>query len=1027
MARTLGIPAPTFAALTQIRQTALVDFTSLFSPPRRLWDLEHLQQFHNLFVGHWDEGAGSFLEKFKTQLQGAGDDILQLAAELLYVQQFFTAATKADKKIENVKAVLDWCTQPPSIPDWAVTGLERGLSADQSFNQHRPFHLAWLCEYLIHWHEQTEPRRQELLSDPKAFATDARTVTSTYGAHQPMLEAWLYMVFPNYFESISSRKHKRQIRDAFSSHLSSSLNADVDEDLFAIRQELSKVHGEGFSYYRPPVIQRWRSRVLTTHDIEQMRLSRSLEKYADFTNEQRTAHRQVHDVLRELGQAVVQELGGDEHYALKLTSGFSPNSGIRGGKPKDLWFGVYRRENEADLLGNPQLFMIVSERGVEYGFAPLTHPDDFSNQELRRRTREIASRLLAMLPMPGSTEAKQLSSQLEESGNWHFRRKQRLAPKQSEFPSLDDWLMFERSENGTANAGGGIAKYVLIEDVDGTDFDQEVRQLARLFGSLMHRMVLNAGPSTASAIDASAPAVTSPPFAPPAAASHEFRSLVQSFCEELAKARSAPFQKSDALWKAMGDVKNCVESFPAVKSRDYLMVNISVGQGNWSAVPWIALLNTTITRSTQEGVYVVFLFSADLKRVFLTLNQGTTNLVRDFGQREAQKRMLDVAAKVRPLAQQLLDSEYRLDNDIHLGAEAWLAKNYEIGTIAHVAFEVGELPDDQRIDKLLQAALDAYDRSAGAASPPLTVVEDVPTSPPAPPQYGLNDALSELFLEESALLRLLTVWREKKNLILQGAPGVGKTFVARRLAYLLLEEKDLERIETVQFHQSYSYEDFVQGYRPDGNGSFVLRDGIFHRFCERAALLPNLKHVFVIDEINRGNLSKIFGELMLLIEPDKRGPSWATRLTYAKAGEARFFIPENVYVLGMMNTADRSLSIVDYALRRRFAFATLDPMFSSPKFESVLRQRGVPDDVILTIVRQMTALNATIGEDRASLGPGYRIGHSFFVPPSSFQYQADWYRRIVEMEIYPLLEEYWFDDRDKADEWLVRLLEDQAE
>ena len=474
-----------------------------------------------------------------------------------------------------------------------------------------------------------------------------------------------------------------------------------------------------------------------------------------------------------------------------------------------------------------------------------------------------------------------------------------------------------------------------------------------------------------------------------------FSDLLRVFLREFAKARSGPFQKTEPLWNAMSDLKARLEQFPAVQSRPELLVNISVGQGNWAAVPWIALLNTRITQSTQEGVYVVFLIARELDRIFLTLNQGTSNLVHELGQREAQKRMLDVAIKTRPLISDLTGAGFTLDNKINLGGSGWLAKNYEVGTIAHVDFGVNDIPNDDRMNELLKAALDAYDRAVDAPPPePLApgVIEIEPLPSPGP--YGMDDALSELFLEQSSLERLLAIWEGKKNLILQGAPGVGKSFIAKRLAYLLLEAKDTTRVDTVQFHQSYSYEDFVQGYRPDGKGGFTLRDGVFHRFCEKANLSPGRPHVFIIDEINRGNLAKILGELMLLIEHDKRGPSWATTLTYSKPGEPLFFVPENLYLLGMMNTADRSLSIVDYALRRRFSFALLEPMFGSAKFHELLLSRGVPEEIVTLITVRMTALNKAIGEDRANLGPGYRIGHSFFVPPDGFEYDPGWYRRI---------------------------------
>ncbi len=177
------------------------------------------------------------------------------------------------------------------------------------------------------------------------------------------------------------------------------------------------------------------SPTVTSHDIELIRQSRSRDRYTDFSDEERAAHKRVHEALHHLGEMVIDDLGGARDYVLKLTSGFHPASGIRGGKPKDLWFGVFRKENEQQFLGNPQVFMIVSGRGIEYGFSPLTHPDDFSNQEIKKRTREIARSILEQLPVPGSPEAEDLAAQLLKSGNWHYRRKQRLEPNQSEYQS----------------------------------------------------------------------------------------------------------------------------------------------------------------------------------------------------------------------------------------------------------------------------------------------------------------------------------------------------------------------------------------------------------------------------------------------------------------------------------------------------------------------------------------------------------------------------------------------------------------
>ena len=210
----------------------------------------------------------------------------------------------------------------------------------------------------------------------------------------------------------------------------------------------------------------------------------------------------------------------------------------------------------------------------------------------------------------------------------------------------------------------------------------------------------------------------------------------------------------------------------------------------------------------------------------------------------------------------------------------------------------------------------------------------VPVHPPVVEavKYALATAIGEIFLASAEFGRLFSQLRRKKNLVLQGPPGTGKTFIAQRLAWVVAEERSMERIEAVQFHQSYGYEDFVRGYRPTEDGGFVLRDGPFLDFCERARKDGERPHVLLIDEINRGNLSRIFGELLMLIEADKRSKEWAVRLAYPRAGDERFHVPENLHLIGTMNTADRSLALVDYALRRRFAFFTVEPAFGQPRF-----------------------------------------------------------------------------------------------
>lgn len=298
------------------------------------------------------------------------------------------------------------------------------------------------------------------------------------------------------------------------------------------------------------------------------------------------------------------------------------------------------------------------------------------------------------------------------------------------------------------------------------------------------------------------------------------------------------------------------------------------------------------------------------------------------------------------------------------------------------------------------------------------VTGDVEPGPPVPatplPYYDKPAFLSEVYLSETGYDRLRSLLLRKKNVILAGPPGVGKTFAAKRLAYSILGVKDPSRVQTVQFHQSYSYEDFMMGYRPTETGGFTLAEGAFYRFCEEArADDDDRPYFFIIDEINRGNISKIFGELLMLIEADKRGQD--LRLVYKNE---TFSVPANVHIIGMMNTADRSLAVLDYALRRRFGFFEMPPGFDSAGFTRWQQVAGSPTlDRLITVV---VDLNRTISDDPA-LGQGFAIGHSYLTRPAGSDADDAWLYSVVEDELIPLLDEYWFDEPIKAEEWASRI------
>lgn len=276
------------------------------------------------------------------------------------------------------------------------------------------------------------------------------------------------------------------------------------------------------------------------------------------------------------------------------------------------------------------------------------------------------------------------------------------------------------------------------------------------------------------------------------------------------------------------------------------------------------------------------------------------------------------------------------------------------------------------------------------------------------PVYTEDDFLDEVFMAEEEYSKLVGILKAKKNVILQGAPGVGKTFAAKRLAYSVMGVKDIDRVMMVQFHQSYSYEDFIMGFRPSTTG-FELKKGAFYNFCKKAEIDSDNDYFFIIDEINRGNLSKIFGELFMLIENDKRGIE--LQLLYS---DEKFAVPANVYIIGMMNTADRSLAMLDYALRRRFAFFEIKPGFETDGFREY--KMSLDNDKFNKLINCVEKLNSVIASDE-SLGEGFCIGHSYFCNFEADKIDNECLYGIVEYELIPLLKEYWFDEPTKVKDW----------
>ena len=299
----------------------------------------------------------------------------------------------------------------------------------------------------------------------------------------------------------------------------------------------------------------------------------------------------------------------------------------------------------------------------------------------------------------------------------------------------------------------------------------------------------------------------------------------------------------------------------------------------------------------------------------------------------------------------------------------------------------------------------------------------------AAPSYTIAQIADEgCFLSQETLAQIIARVESKKNLVLQGPPGTGKTWLAKRLAYALIGSKDpkvtRDRLRVVQFHPSLSYEDFVRGWRPSGEGKLKLTDGIFLEIVEAAKAEPDRPFVLVIEEINRGNPAQIFGELLTLLEDSKRSREDAMELAYRQNADERVYIPRNLHVIGTMNIADRSLALVDLALRRRFAFVSLEPQLNGPWKTWCVDRCNIAPEVVTLIEQRMNALNEEIGQDR-SLGPQYRVGHSYVTPQAGAPIAdgRSWFKDVVRTEITPLLEEYWFDAPDKVAAAAAKLLE----
>jgi len=635
-----------------------------------------------------------------------------------------------------------------------------------------------------------------------------------------------------------------------------------------------------------------------------------------------------------------------------------------------------------------------------------------------------------------------------------------------------------------------------------------------------------------------------------------------------------PFKGPHRISQLFLELGNQISELAFIKENENLIVKSSYGKGNWAAVPWLAVMDTRETSSTQDGTYIVFLFRENGEGCSVKIGQGVTKLRKSIGAKGAIRELERKSALIRKKYNSSEFSHFDQTIDSGVSASTQLAQLYEQSTIFSKYYPLEELPDDDQLTEVLRQLLQIYamyiaDRKEfledndlvnddleeriwavgagengsewstflekgriaigwqrlgdlsryssqhdilealrteenknptndalacyqfsreisvgdivvakigrkkilgmgrvvsgyewdgseegypntlgvkwlrsdptefpGSGTTTKTLTEITPYtsfvslvkgyldlntenldehSETQINEYSIDSIIADgCFLTSSEIKIYLDRLRVKKNIILQGPPGTGKTWLAKRLAYALIGEKSYAKVKTVQFHSNISYEDFVRGYRPSSNGTLALIDGPFMEAVEDASNTSQ-PFVVVIEEINRGQPAQIFGEMLTLLEADKRNAEEAMQLTYKREGSERVFIPPNLYVIGTMNIADRSLALVDLALRRRFAFLDLEPKLNNAWREFLRDRWGFSADFISRIEAKITDLNEEISND-SRLGPQFCIGHSYVTPPDEVEIRdADsWFRQVAETEIAPLLMEYWFDDYEKA-------------
>lgn len=946
-----------YEAADKFVEVALRTHDSLFTPGRPVWSDSTIADLHERFVMHPDESSASFEQKFQKQLEGAPADTYQLAAELLYVHLLPGSSTGGNRKRELINAVLGWSPKPVTIPSELAKALDNGLAAEGI-----AFRTCrpFLLIYLLEFirHWRSLDDETRRRALEDPWAFKEVVFSVPMPNARSQAEILLHLVHPDSFEDIMSRKNKAQIADAFGDLINEPTD-DVDRKLAQIRRRLTEQCGTKVSFWSPELISKWQPDASPWSLF--VRFAQLFYQLPNFEENERDYKLRLADEARPIIEALDHE--PDDENIERLQKLF--------------------RKREQNLVRWQDCEPFVKwYRGSQ----PLSH---MAVTQLRDTSQPAAERMRGFLHHLPIEVVKSLGNRTTLASFFLFSLDPLKCPPYR--ATVFDWAVQRTGYPVSAEKADEGARY---ESAIGF-LDQMIQECA------------NRGLKLRDRLDA------------------------QGILWSMAKSKAKPEAMGDADWQAFlqfrggqpsladddGEGPAAVQTPPAAPQSGSRVWAIALGEGGrlWNecqelgmiAIGWDFLEDLSRYRDQEEITKAI---AKHRESDAQPTNQSLCcwEFTHEIGVGDTviakigRQRLLGVGIVKSGYEYKPERAEYKNTRQVE-----WL-KAETIDVPEGALLPIKTLTEVTNYRAFMEFVRENY---LGVVEPPIEELTP----------YGVDDAMKGLFIPREDFERMLEALRTRKNVLLQGPPGVGKTFVARRLAWAFLKTKDTSRVQMIQFHQSYAYEDFIQGWRPNSKGGFQLKNGVFFEFCNRARVDKARPYVFIIDEINRGNLSKIFGELMMLIEHDKRGSEHAVSLTYSEKGE-QFSVPENVHLLGLMNTADRSLAMVDYALRRRFRFFTLRPRVDRPEFAAHLRARRATEHMIQKITDRLSALNKKILEDHKNLGEGFTIGHSFFCAGDNVTADELWYRNVIEGEVAPLLEEYWFDRRERAKQYISELL-----